>query len=126
MKRRNARRGGVHRQGVALKAKHVDLGAPEQARVGRPVRLMAGHAAFGFYRYVLEDERARLVNVALEADGVLRSGGPQLPRKKAPMHVVTVGALQESLIDAVPERLGKIGSHFLVAAVTELRLGCLK
>ena len=40
------------------------------------------------------------------------------------MHVVTIGALHQSFIDAVPERLAEIRFDFGVAAVTKLRLFC--
>ena len=71
---------------------------------------------------MLEAERASFVGVALETDLILRRRRPQLGGKEAAMLVVTVGALHQSLIDAMAERPRKIPFDFGVAAITEFRL----
>src|SRR5579864_1861564 len=68
VERRYGRRGRIHSKGVAFQAEQIDVAAPQQARVRRPVRLVAGHASFGLHRRVLESERSSLVSVAVEAE----------------------------------------------------------
>ncbi len=108
MERGNRRRTRILGERVALQAQQVDLGALQQARIGRTMRRVAGDAAFGLDRLVLERERTRLVGVALEADFILRRRRPQLLGQKSAVLVVAVGALHQSLVDAMPERRAKI------------------
>ena len=57
------------------------------------MRRVARDAALDLYRLVFEYERPGFIRVTLEADSVLRRGGPQLPRQEAAVRIVTVIAL---------------------------------
>jgi len=46
---------------VALQAKQIHLAALEQSWIRGAMRRVAGHAAFDLHRFVLVDERTRLV-----------------------------------------------------------------
>src|SRR5579864_746433 len=107
---------------MAFQAQQVDLRPLEQARIGRTVRRVAGDAAFRLHRFVLESEWACLVSMALEANLVLGGGGTQLLGQEAAVLVMTIGALHQPLVDAMPEGTGKVLLDLGVAAVAKLRL----
>jgi len=109
---------GAKGNGVALKAKQVDVAAREQARVCRAVRDVACGASFGKLRGMLEDEWAGLFDMALQADGILAGGGAQLRICEAAMLVVAIGALDQLFVNPVMKGLGKIRSDFSMAPVT--------
>ena len=110
------------RIGVALQAEHVYQADFEQARVGGTVGRVATAAAIGFYRNMLVDIRALLFGVALEANGVAAGEGLQLAHGSGAVRVMAITALDETLLDAVVIRLGKIRLLRRMAAVTEVRL----
>ena len=77
---------------------------------------MAGHASFD-QRLVLIDEWPSFVDMTLEADGVLRGGGPQLPGQESAMGVVAIVTLQKTFVDAVVIGFGEIRFRRGVATV---------
>src|SRR5690348_5014559 len=83
---------------------------------------MAGHAAFGLNRFMLEDEGAALVHVAGEADGVLGSGGAKLRLAESAMGIVAIGALHEAFVDAMVHGHIELGLVLEMAAIAELGL----
>src|SRR5204862_495964 len=62
---------------VALDAELPDVGALQTPRIRRAVLLVAGRAFADGHRSVLEDERAALVGVAVEAGRLAGERGPQ-------------------------------------------------
>lgn len=54
---------------------------------------VARDAAFRFHRRVFEDKGSCLIDMALEADCVLRRGGAQLCGQEAAVLVVAIGTL---------------------------------
>ena len=86
------------------------------------MRRVAGHAAFGLDRRVLEGKRPGFVSVAIEAELILRVGGPQLVRQEPAVRVVAIAARHQTFIHLVVERLGEIGLDVKVAGVAKLRL----
>jgi len=123
---RNRRSAGIHREGVALKTEQVDVAAPQQPRIGRSVRHVAGHATLGFYRRVLEREGAGFVGVAVEAKLVLGRGGAKLVGEESAMGIMAVAARQQAFIDLVVKGLGEIRFDVEMAGIAELRLGHLQ
>src|SRR5580765_4640096 len=119
MERRSGRRRGIDGQGVALKAQQVYVAAPQQTRVGRSMRHVAGDAALGLDGSMLPGEWTGLVGVAVEADHVLRGGGTQLAPHEAAVLVMAIAADQQAFIHAMVIGLGKIGLDFEVAAITQ-------
>ena len=86
------------------------------------MRRVAGYAAFGLYGRVLEGKWPGFVSVAIEAELVLRVGGPQLMRKEPTVRVVAIAAGQKPFIHFVMEWLGEIRFDIKVAGVAKLRL----
>lgn len=60
---------------VALQTERINIADIQQARVGRAVWRVAGHASFGLDHRMLKDERTRGLSVALRADRVLICSG---------------------------------------------------
>jgi len=81
---------------------------------------MAGGAAFGLDRQVLEGERSALFRVALETDLVLRRVQLRL-LGTAVVYVVTVTALDETFVDAVMEGAIEVCPGVVVTAIAKLR-----
>jgi hypothetical protein len=107
---------------VAFETKLVHVAALEQARIRRSVRRMARHAAVGFLRCMLEDERADGLGVALPADDVLRGGTAHLAAQRRAVLVVALGATDQAFVDAMMKRPRELGLLFDVASITNLRL----
>src|SRR5262249_20168354 len=90
---------------------------PQQARVHRSVRRMAGLAPFDAHGSVLVNEGSALVDVALKTGFFVRlmlldhaRPRPSFPgRIESPVRVVTVGALYHAFIHAMFERHRKLG-----------------
>ena len=113
--------GRIRREGMALQAQQVHLGALQQARIRRAVRRMARGAAFDLHRFVLVDERPGLVRVALEAHQILRARRAQLPRQESTVRIVAIVALHESFVHAMVECPVELLLYLLMAAVAEQR-----
>lgn len=92
MERRNPRSRRIHRQRVALKAKHIHLATFKQAWIRGSMRRMTGDASFGFHRSMFEDKGSGFVGMTGEANLILRGCGSQLPCQEAAMWIVTVTA----------------------------------
>lgn len=78
---------------------------------------MAGNTTLGFHWRVFKCKRTGLIGVAVEAECILRIGGPKLARQETSMRVVTVGAANQTFIYLVMEGLGKIRFSFQVAGI---------
>lgn len=72
---------------------------------------------------MFEDERALLVGMALEADGVLRRGSADLFGACGAVHVVAIAALHEAFIHAMVEGHFELSFLLEMAGVAELGLG---
>lgn len=105
---------------MAAQAQQVHLVLHQQTLVRRSVRRMACRAALKL-RFMLVDKRPLLFRVALVANLVARSICPQLFWPECPVGVVTIVALNQSLVDAVMERPRKLGFHVHVARVAKFR-----
>ena len=112
MEGRRAGRIGKGR-GMARQAQQVHVADLQQMSVGRAVRRVAGLAAFHLHRLMLEYERAALIGVAREANGVLRRGGSHLLRRDRAVRVVAVAALNQPLVHAMMK------GHARIAAFAE-------
>jgi len=111
-----------YREGVTLQAQQVHLAYPQQARVGRPVRGVAAHAALGLHRNMLEHEWPLLIGVASVTDRVAAGQGFHLPQGRGAVYVVAVIAPDQAFFHPMVVRLGKIRFLRNVAAVAQLRL----
>ncbi len=107
---------------MAFQTKQVDLAAAQKPRVRRTMRRVARYAAFGFDGRVFEGKRPGFVSVAIEAELILRVGGPQLMGKEPAVRVVAIAAGQKTFIHFVVEWLGEIRFDIKVAGVAKLRL----
>ena len=90
------------------------------------MRRVAGDAAFGFYRRVLEGKRPGFVGVAVETELILRGRGAQLMRKEPAVRVVAIAAGHKTFIHFVVEWLGEIRLYIKMAGVAKLRLRSFK
>ena len=72
VERRRSRRRAERRSRVALQAKQVDVAELQHVRIRPAMRQVARLASIHLDRRMLEYERALLVDVALEADRILR------------------------------------------------------
>jgi hypothetical protein len=80
---------------------------------------MADHASFDFC-FMLVYEGALFLRVALVADLVSRSIGPQLFRAKRSMWIMAIVALYQPFVHTMVERPGKFCPNIQVAGVTEV------
>ena len=71
---------------------------------------------------MLEDERPHGVGVTLGTNSKLASSGAHLMAGRRSMRIVTVAALYESHIDAMPIRTRELGLLSSVAAVAQFGL----
>jgi len=95
-RRRSASRasfGVGQRVGVALQAQQINVADAQHVGIGATVREMARLAAFDLHRRMLENERSLLINVAGEADGVLRGRGADLLWSHGAVRIVAIRTL---------------------------------
>ncbi len=111
----------VRNSRVTLEAHRVHRRTGQQPRMSRAMRSVAGLAAFGLYRRVLEYERSFLVAMTVEAYGVLGGSRAQLAISGG-VHIVAVRTFHQALIDAMAERLVELCPDLLVARVTQASL----
>lgn len=97
---------------VALVAQSRNRRHIQQPRVLRSVRSVAGQAALGFDGSMLVHKWAANVSVALGADSILIFSGAQIVWSECAVHVVTIGALDQTLIHPVMD--GHIELRLLV------------
>ena len=112
----------LNRECVALQAQQVYLVYPQEPWVCRPVWRMTTGATLGFDGHMLIRERALLVGVALEADGISTRQRSQLADGRRAMRVVTIAALDETFINPVVIRLRKVGFGGRMTPVAEIGL----
>src|ERR1017187_6461445 len=98
-------RSGVHpvnRAGgdwaMALVAQGVDIRHIQQPGVLRTMRSVAGHAPLRLDRGVLVYERPTHLRVALGADHILVSRGPQVVVPEGAVRIMTVAALDQTFV----------------------------
>ena len=103
VERRRAGRSAEHRIRVARDAEQIYGAIPQQVLVGSPVGHMAGLAALGLDRFVLEYERTLLIGMALKADSALFRRVPHLLRQHGAVWVVAVIALNQAIEHAMAE-----------------------
>ena len=107
---------------MALVAQRGNRRHVQQPRILRTVRRMACHAALGPHRSMLEHERSTHIGVALGADLILVFRGLQVVCQKRAVHIVTVAALQQTLVHFVVNRHAELRLLVGVALVAKLRL----
>ena len=109
-------------QAMASQTQLVDRAVLQQPRIRRTVRCMTGRASFGFYRSVFVSKRPLLIHVALNASGVGAGRESGLLQLETAMRIVTIGALHETLVDAVLKRHGELRPHGQVAGIAQIVL----
>jgi hypothetical protein len=119
---RRCRGGEARRRKVALVANTVNIGAVEQVWSLPSVRNVAGNAALALHGAVLIDERTGSFGVAPDTKGVLLDGWPATLHFVSAVRVVTIRALNQSLIHLVVEGRGELRLDIGVALVAEGRL----
>ena len=86
------------------------------------MRSVTTGAALGFHGHMLVHERSPFFGVAFHANGVARRDRSHLTNGCGPVHVVAVGAEQETFVNAVVIGSGEISLRRHVAAVAKIRL----
>src|SRR5208283_6038620 len=110
----------VHIGRMTTQAKKVDVVDLEQTRIGGAMRGVARQAAFvGLHRSVFEDERPHGVGVTFGADGELTGGSAHLVAHLCSVRIMTIAALYEPDIDAVPIRPGELGFLCSMAPIAQ-------
>ena len=107
---------------MALVAQHVDVRHVKQARILRAMRGVARHTRFGLDRGMLVNPRPTNVRVALGANLVLISRGPQVVVPEGTVHVMAVAALDQTLVHAMMERHAERWLDVTVALIAKRRL----
>lgn len=108
---------------MALQTQQVHLADPKETRVIGTVGHVATGASFGLHRHVFVDERALLVRVAFDTNGVPTWYRPHLPQSRGAVRIVAIATLNESLIDPMVIGLCEVCFCRLVTSIAELRLG---
>ena len=90
--------------------------------VGRAVGGVARLAAFHLQRLMLKDKRASLIGVTRIANRVLCRRESYLLRRDSSVRVVTVAALNQSLVHTVVKGHAELGLLIKMTGVTKLRL----
>lgn len=116
---------------VALQAQREHYRSPQQPRIGRAVRGVAGLTAIDANTEMLEDEGAALIGVAVETGLLVRHGLIDLVRarshspggSKSAVRIVTVGARYYSFLDPVFERHRELCAHVGMALFAQRGLG---
>jgi hypothetical protein len=115
---------------VAFQAQREDNRTTQQPGIHRAVRAMTDLASVHANRGVFEYERTPLIHVALQAgllvgNPLLHHSGPQSHspgRSRCSMRIMTIRALNDSLIYPVFHRHFKLSPHRCVAGVAEFGL----
>ena len=107
---------------MALQAKQVDVAQLQHVGIRSTVRHMAGLTSIDFHRLVFENEGSLLVGVALEADRILRGGGPHLFGAYCTVHVVAIAALDQPFIHPMMEGHIELGLLLQMAGVAKFGL----
>jgi len=89
---------------VALQAQQVDVAELQHVRIWSTVGQMARLASIHLDGRVFEHKRPLLVDMALEADRILRGGSPHLFGFHRAVDVVAIAALDQPFIHAMMER----------------------
>ena len=115
---------------VAFQAHREHLRPGQQPRVRTPVRVVARRATLHPNRRMLMHKRSPLIGVAVHARDVVaqpmahhaRRVRASPSRRRRPVRVMAVGAVNRAFVDAVFERQFKARTNVAVAFVTNLTL----
>lgn len=116
---------------VAFQAQSKHHRAPQQSRIGRPVRSVAGLASVDANAEMLEYKRPPFIGVAFQTGLFVRHGLVYLTRprghfpggSKGAVRIVAVRARDHAFLHAVFERHRKLRAHVGMALFTERGLG---
>ena len=100
---------------MAFLANQTYDGPGEHPGIGRTVRLVARHAAFGFHRRMLVDEWPPHIAVAFQAARFIRPDGLQRTWLEFSVRIVAIDAGHRTLRKTVGKRLLETGPDILVA-----------
>ncbi len=101
-------RGPLSGECVTLQAQQIHLAHAQETRIRGAMGRVTTAAAFGFHRYMLIDEWALLIGVALCTDRVSAGQGPHLLECGCAMSVMTVAALDQAFVHAMVIRLREV------------------
>jgi hypothetical protein len=107
--------------GMTLQAKLTALTPNQKHAIGTSVRIVAGHAAFDFYRRMFEHKRPALLHMALDAG--FRSGISEARCIPRAVRVMAVRTLHQAFWNTVMLRLRELCLDRLMAGEAERRLG---
>ena len=86
------------------------------------MRCVANDTSFCLHRSMFEDKRSCLVGMAAEANLILSRSGSKLAREEAAVRIMTIAARQQTFVNPMMHRFGKLRLDFHVAAVAQHRL----
>lgn len=107
-------------QRMAAHAQQIDLILLQQSGVCGAVGRMTSHASFNF-GFVLINERALLIGVALVASLVLSNRRAELVPLEAAVRIVAVVALHQPFIHSMMKRASELCPDVHVAAIAKFR-----
>lgn len=107
---------------MALEAKQVHIAYTEHVSIRAAVRNMTGRATLDLYGLVFEHKRPLLIRVARKTNRVLCRGGSHLLGTDSAVRIVTIGALDQPLVDTMVKRHFKLRLLLQMARVTQFGL----
>jgi hypothetical protein len=114
--------GAFRNRTVTLIAQSVDRGHIQQPCVLRTMRTVATKATHSLHSGMFKHKRSACVHVALRANPVLVSSGPQVIGTESAMHIMAICALHCTFRDWMMKWHPELSLHVGVAALTKLRL----
>ena len=115
-------RGPLSGKCVALQAQQIHLAHAQETWISRPVGRVTTAAPFSLHRYMLINERALLVGVALDANRISAGHGPHLAEGSGAVDVMAVAALDQAFVYSMVIRLREVGLRGYMTSVAEARL----
>jgi hypothetical protein len=114
--------GSLNRKCVTLQAQQIHLAHAQETWISRPVGRVTTAAPFSLHRYMLINERALLVGVALDTNRISARHGPDLAESGSAVDVMAVAALDQAFVYSMVIRLREIGLRGCVTSVAEAGL----
>src|ERR1700739_2684311 len=107
---------------MTLQGQQVHLAYSEIARGSGTVGRVTTAAALSFHWYMLINERALLIGMALDATRVPGRHRPHLPERRGAVDVVAIAALDETFVYSMVKRLREVGLGGRMASVAKFGL----
>jgi hypothetical protein len=107
---------------VALEAQQIHVAHAEHVSIRASMRNMTRRATLHLYGLMFEHKRTLLIRVARKTNRVLCRGGSDLLGPYRAVRIVTIGALDQPFVNAMPERHFKLSLLLEMARVAQFGL----